>query len=278
MKELENTNTVVDPFSEEAIVASLPLEAQGELKAYGALEDKSASELHDIMMHMRETYRIPPWHPFTYMMKGLAAGDMHGLTSRDKMWAHPKYTQRHYHDPSAKCGEHTWLDTLFLAFDENGKEYDARIYLDPFKKLAWSTIAECSIAGRCITCYSEDGTKYIAYARWSYLYDEAKKILAEGKTSGVIEYRHSTPSESKKRAWETRKRNLACTVAKPRPVCAKKTADEKPKQQSVQKQHSVFENLDKSIWIPVLELAKAKAQELGMSVTVKMLEEALHVR
>ena len=45
MEDLEN-QTAVDPFSEEAIIASLPLEAQGELKAYGAMEDRTVEELH----------------------------------------------------------------------------------------------------------------------------------------------------------------------------------------------------------------------------------------
>lgn len=273
MEELEN-KTVVDPFSEEAIIASLPLEAQGELKSYGAMEDKTAAELHEIMLHMREKYVIPPWHPFTYLMKWYAASEGQGTAHKDTIWAHAKYRHKEDFDPDAKCGTRSWCDLTLHLVANTGKQYYTRLYVDPTRKTVWSPASETPRTRNSVQCYAADGSSYSAYIRWEPAFEAARKLLAEGQLSGTCEYRTLTASEAAKLAWETRRRNREIGNVQPR-KCKAKTPDTSKSLTAVSEKPS--DQLDKRILLPMFELAKVKALELGMTETVKLWEEALHV-
>ena len=275
MEELEN-QTAVDPFSEEAIIASLPLEAQGEMRSYGAMENKTIDELHEILLHMREKYSIPPWHPFTYLMKWYAAAEVHGPLQRGSMWAHPKYRHKEIFDTGAVCGTKNWCDlTLHVVSSAGSKEYQAKLYVEPTKKIAWSPISETPRSGHCILCYADDGSSYCANARWDEMFDAAGKLLAEGKVSGTYEYYMMSASEAGRRSAESRRRNREIGNVQPRKCCVKRKEPDKIVTPVTSEKQS--EQLDKRILIPMFELAKAKALELGMTETVKLWEEALHV-
>ena len=274
MEEKEN-KAVVDPFSEEAILASLPPEARGELMSYGAMEDKTTAELHEIMLHMREKYAIPPWHPFTYLMKRYAASEGQGAAHRDTIWAHAKYRHKEDFDPDAKCGTRSWCDVTLQLVSNTGKQYSTRIYVDPTRKTVWSPASETPRTNHAVQCYSDDGSTYSAYIRWEPVFASARKLLADGQLSGTCEYHTLKASEAAKLAWETRRRNREIGNVQPRKCLVRMKEPDKIVTPATAEKPS--DQLDKRILVPMFELAKAKALELGMTETVKLWEEALHV-
>lgn len=270
MEELEN-KTVVDPFSEEAIIASLPLEAQGELKAYGAMENKTVEELHTILLQMREKYDIPPNHPFTYLMKLHGGSAILERSTSENAWATRTFLRKSDFDTKAVCGEHKWRRLTVTRRMIAGDTVAVDLYVNMADKQLWGCASECLLRGSTITVYSKTLRRQSSVS-FRQLYNKLESLKRTGEIPDVIEIPLMTSKEVTDVARACRrdiKMHKWATI---------KEAETQDNETTTPANLSIKgSSMSPELLIPMFELAKAKALELGMTETIKLWEEALHV-
>lgn len=269
-----------DPFSESSIIASLPLEAQGEFKHFGVMEEKNITELHDILLLMRETYAIPPQHPFTYLMKWYANGAASGRINVDNAWANTKYLQKEYFDPSAQCGIRNWFDATIRMQQRNGEIVEMSCLVLPESKLVWSKTAEKPIIGDSVPLYAPGNRTSKTCVCKTIVFEEAVKQLREGKVSGELVCRAMTPTEAGERGGILRNKNAVDHLSSRVIKRKHKTAEQQPvtEDQKPEIQQPVCNSASLEVLLPMFELACLKARELGMEETIKMWRTAIGLK
>lgn len=272
-----STDTALEKvaFTDVAIFESLPLEAQGELKEFGALEGKNHKELHDFLLHLREKYIIPPWHPLTLMFKR-AAPPMtvkSGPVASEMYWCKRGMYNEDMFVPNAEIGNQTWCIIHISVSDKYGSTYKTDVVVDPKNDIVWSLKSEVRLISSVITVQGDGHGGHTTLKR-RMLLRIAKAAIAKGN----FEHLYEASSVGRRKARVVERMSQVSEVKPVVSALEQLKAMRAPKEQKPEDHPDVYPHRDKltaDMLLPMYELACAKARELGMDATVAMWKRKL---
>jgi len=247
-------------MTDEQIIQSLPHGLQGDLKAFGPLEKRSADEMHAFLNDMRRKYTLPPWHAFTLLIQraGYATGRQgRGLTS-STAWCKAENPDESLYVLDLPDKQ----DWVYVSV--TGKQPDgvitghSEVAVQPSTKRVWLMYSETPFTGT-------DGVFLVPDKDSSKRY--GGKITIKDLLRGAVRaLRHNEF-----------KLDMTKTIRRMRRVMVK-SYTEQPQQQASEAQELIpapiavneclLTDLQRSTLLIVFEMGAAKARELGMHSTI----------
>lgn len=247
-------------MTDEQIIQSLPPGLQGDLKAFGPLEKRSADEMYDFLNAMRKKYTIPPWHAFTLLLQraGYATGrEGKGLT-RSNMWCRAENPDESPFVLDIPASQ----DWVYISV--TGQQADGTI-------TGHSEVAVQPSTGRVWLMYSESP---FAGADGVFLAPEKACGKPYGGKITIKDLVHGAMKALRRNEFSIK---MTKTVKRMRRSIVRNTPVPVPKQEEPEQSllpepvvaaNGSLTDLQRSTMLIVFEMGAAKARELGMHSTI----------
>lgn len=264
------TGTELSRVADAELLQHIPQEVLGELRRFGPLETKTADELKEKLLQLRQMFVIPPWHVLTLLFQKQAVVAVGGSGKNQQSWFRTNIIGRsEYHD--VPIGQKTWCDLIATVTNLKGQTVTVRYAVNPEMDIAWSMHSEASVRRASVTHAERnaDGTTTFFSIPRTALIETAKKALAQGHTECSFDYHcgeHFTgPYHDRYKTRERVTSERKAKISKP-PSVTQEQAPEPVKTADV---------LDRSSLLVMFDLACIKAREVGMECTITMWERKL---
>ena len=251
-------------YTDEQIIQSLPPALQGDLKEFGALEAKTPEQLRAFLLAKREQYKLPPWHPFTLLIKraALAVCDTYKIT-RDTSWYLTDWRFGEAEDTYS-------LDTAdtdpvcyirVSGANNRGSVTQADLAVQPTTKRLWKLDTERMCNKSQLYCNSETDPQECIKIPTKRVFAYAECALAKKQDHIVWEYR-----VRRRRVWGQK------ASAPVEELIAAGELSAAPKRPHKSQPHDpaapVISEAQKEIIRTLLDMADVKATELNMHSTI----------
>lgn len=247
-------------YTDEQIIQSLPPALQGDLKAFGPLETKTAAELRKFLLDKREQYQLPPWHVFTLLLKRAAQATGEGsLMNRDSCW-YARDTQSKVTDEDyvlSLSNEPSWCILALTLKNNRGEEAEETIAVQPSKKLIWKYNTESPCRALQLLCRAKNSNSYVNI-QLTKIMKQATRTIKHKQRHGVLVH--------VARKITNRSHNKAIEQAQPEHVSVV---------EPVAVRAGSISETQKEIIRTLLDMAAVKARELNMHTTIVRWRHAL---